>query len=272
MERRAMMALSRPADTSLAQEEIVIRAIDLHDLRVALSQGWDDFLDKRGDLLFIGLIYPMAILLAALYVSHASILPLIFPLVAGSVLLGPAVASGFYELARRRERHLDTRWRHFFDVIRSPSAFSLVGLTSMIFLLFVLWISAAWAIYSATIGAAGASRSGTVPEFLDALLGTSEGWLMIAVGNLVGLGFAVVVLAISVVSFPMLVDQPVGIGVAMRTSVRVALKNPVTVAVWGLLVVGLLVLGALPALVGLAVVFPVLGYATWHLYTRAVVR
>jgi uncharacterized membrane protein len=95
---------------------------------------------------------------------------------------------------------------------------------------------------------------------------------MIAVGNLVGLGFAVVVLAISVVSFPMLVDQPVGIGVAMRTSVRVALKNPVTVAVWGLLVVGLLVLGALPALVGLAVVFPVLGYATWHLYTRAVVR
>lgn len=95
---------------------------------------------------------------------------------------------------------------------------------------------------------------------------------MIVIGNLVGLGFAGVVLAISVVSFPMLVDQPVGIGVAMRTSIRVARKNPVTVAVWGLIVVALLVLGSLPALVGLAVVFPVLGYATWHLYTRAVVR
>ena len=95
---------------------------------------------------------------------------------------------------------------------------------------------------------------------------------VIVVGNLVGLCFAMLVLAIGVVSFPMLVDRPVGIGVAMRTSVRVTRKNPVIVAVWGLIVVGLLVLGCLPALVGLAVVFPVLGYASWHLYTRAVVR
>jgi uncharacterized membrane protein len=267
-----MMALAHPAGTSLDQEEIFIRGIALNDLRVALSQGWDDFLDKRGDLLFVGLIYPTAILLAVLYASHASVLPLIFPLVAGSVLLGPVVASGFYELARRRERHLDTRWRHFFDVIRSPSAFSLVGLTSIIFLLFLLWICIAWFIYSATIGAADAGTSGSVSEFLGAVFSTSEGWQMIVVGNLVGLGFAVVVLAISVISFPMLIDRPVGMGVALRTSVRVARKSPVTVAIWGLIVVGLLVLGSLPALVGLAVVFPVLGYATWHLYTRAVVR
>lgn len=95
---------------------------------------------------------------------------------------------------------------------------------------------------------------------------------MMIVGNLVGLGFAIIVLAISVVSFPMLVDRPVGMGVAMRTSVRVAWKSPVTVAVWGLIVVGLLMLASLPALIGLAVALPVLGYATWHLYTRAVVR
>jgi uncharacterized membrane protein len=266
------MALARPADANIDQEEIVIRTIGLHDLRIALSQGWDDFLEKRGDLIFIGLIYPMAVLLAALYASHASILPLIFPLVAGSVLLGPAVASGFYELARRRELYLDTRWRHFFDVIRSPSAFSLVGLTSIIFMLFFLWVISAWLIYSATLGAGGAGVTGSVAEFLNAVLATSMGWRMMIVGNLVGLGFAIIVLAISVVSFPMLVDRPVGMGVAMRTSVRVARKNPLTVAVWGLVVVGLLVLGALPALIGLAVVLPVLGYATWHLYTRAVVR
>lgn len=266
------MKLAHAADTMLGEEEIFVRTIGLHDLRVALTQGWGDFLNLRGDLLFVGFLYPIAVLLAALVVSHASVLPLIFPLVAGSVLFGPPVASGFYELARRREQMLDTRWRHFFDVFRGTAAFQINGLTAIIFLLFVLWVSVAWGIYSATVGASGARPEETVPGFFDAVLNTSEGWRMIVVGNLVGLGFAVVVLAISVVSFPMLVDRPVGIGVAIRTSTRVARKNPFTVAVWGLIVVALLVLGSLPALVGLAVVFPVLGYATWHLYTRAVVR
>ena len=95
---------------------------------------------------------------------------------------------------------------------------------------------------------------------------------MIIVGNLVGLGFAILTLAMTVVSFPMLVDQPVGLRVALRTSFRVTWKNPVTIMVWGLIVVALLVLGSIPVFVGLAVVLPVLGYATWHLYTRAVVR
>lgn len=95
---------------------------------------------------------------------------------------------------------------------------------------------------------------------------------MIVVGNLVGLVFALLTLATSVVSFPMIVDRPVSWITAARTSFRVAWHNPITIAVWGLIVVGLLVLGSLPALVGLAVVLPVLGYATWHLYTRALIH
>lgn len=266
------MKLFPAVDTMLDEEEPFVRAIDLHDLRIALAQGWEDFLYNRGDLVFVGFIYPVAILLAVLSVSHISVLPLIFPLVAGAVLFGPAVASGFYELARRREKMLDTRWRHFFDVLRGPAAFPIIGLTAIIFILFTLWISVAWSIYSATVGASAAGPARSIAGFFEAVLNTPEGWRMIVVGNVVGLGFAIIVLAISVVSFPMLVDRPVGMGVAMRTSIRVARKNPVTVAVWGLVVVALLALGSLPALVGLAVVFPVLGYATWHLYTRAVVR
>lgn len=266
------MKLVHEADAIFDEDEILVRAIDLSDLRIALAQGWEDFLSKRGDLVFVGFLYPIAVLLAVLSVSHVSLLPLIFPLVAGSILLGPVVASGFYELARRRELMLDTRWRHFFDVLRGPAAFQIVGLTAIIFFLFALWIVAAWGIYSSTIGGWDTGPIETVRGFFDAVFNTPEGWRMILVGNLVGLGFAVVVLAISVISFPMLVDQSVGIAVAMRTSVRVTRKNPVTVAAWGLIVVALLMLGLLSALVGLAVVFPVLGYATWHLYTRAVVR
>lgn len=266
------MAIARPAGIREAREEIHIRKIGLYDLGVSLSQGWDDFLAKRGDLVFIGLIYPAAVLLAGIYAYQASVLPLLFPLVAGTVLLGPAVASGFYELARRRELGLDARWRHFLDVFHGRTALSVISLASVVSLMFVLWMIAAWYIYGITLGAAEPEAAGDASGFINSVLNTPAGWRMIVIGNLVGLVFAIMTLAVSVVSFPMLVDQPVDWGTAMRTSVRVAWQNPLTVAVWGLIVVGLLVLGALPALIGLAVVLPVLGYATWHLYTRAVVR
>jgi uncharacterized membrane protein len=267
------MALAHPIGRRAASgDDIPVHTIGLHDLRVSLSQGWEDFLAKRGDLVFVGVIYPAAVLLGVIYALRVSLLPMLFPLLAGSVLFGPAVASGFYELARRRERGLDTRWRHFLDVLRSPAAFPLFGLIGINVLLFLFWIITAWLIYVATLGTALPEPVGSVSDLLQAVFSTSEGWRMLVVGNLVGLGFAVLALAISVVSYPMLVDRPVGIGVALRTSLRVARKNPVTVAAWGLIVVALLVLGSLPAFVGLAVVLPVLGYATWHLYTRAVAR
>ena len=263
------MAITHPDDMSSVKDEFAVRKIDLHDLRTALAQGWADFLAKRGDLVLIGLIYPLVAALAAIYALSASVLPLLFPLAAGLILLGPAVASGFYELARRRELGMDARWRHFFDVVRSPAAPSLLTLAGVLAFLFVLWIAAAWAIFSVTMGPQTPTSATT---FLREVLTTREGWAMIVVGNLVGLGFAILTLAISIISFPMLVDKPVGWDVAVRTSLRLARQNPVTVAIWGLIVVGLLVLGALPALLGLAVILPVLGYATWHLYTRAVVR
>lgn len=266
------MAIAHPIHTQPVDEEHLARTIDFSDLRIALAQGWEDFLAKRGDLVFVGLIYPLAVLLGVTYAFRAPLLPLLFPLLAGSILLGPVLASGFYELARRREQGLDTRWRHFLDVLKGPSAFSLVGLAGINVLLFMGWILAAWLIYLQTLGTSDAGTARSFGALLQAVFTASEGWRMFVIGNLVGLGFAIVTLAISVVSFPMLVDRPVSAGVAMRTSLQVARKNPLTVAAWGLIVVALLVLGSLPAFVGLAVVLPVLGYATWHLYTRAVVR
>lgn len=266
------MAIARPAAVVTETEAVTVRKLDFHDLRIALDQGWKDFLDLRGDLVFIGLIYPAVVVLAIIYAFQQSILPLIFPLVAGSILFGPAVAAGFYELARRREQGLDTRWRHFLDVMRGPAAFPLFALSTMLFLLFMFWIIAAWLIYVSTLGTAAPEAARSLTTFLQAVLSTPEGWRMIAIGNLVGMVFVVTALAFSVVSFPMVVDRPVSAGEAMRTSFAVARKNPVSVAVWGLIVVAMLVVGALPAFIGLAVVLPVLGYSTWHLYTRAVSR
>jgi len=268
------MALAQHAAAApeMETDAVSIRKIDFHDLRIALDQGWKDFLDLRGDLVFIGLVYPAAVVLAIIYAYQQSVLPLIFPLLAGSILFGPAVAASFYELARRREQGLDTRWRHFLEVMRGPAAFQLFAMTAILFLLFMFWIVAAWLIYVTTLGTAAPHATSSVTTFLHAVLTTQAGWQMMVLGNLVGLAFAMLALGLTVVSFPMVVDRPVGAGVAMRTSLQVARKNPVTVAVWGLIVVAMLIVGSLPAFIGLAVVLPVLGYSTWHLYTRAVSR
>ena len=266
------MAMAHSAQSATDRHDIPIRKIGLHDLRVALRQGWDDFLDRRGDLILIGVIYPIGVFFAVLFAFKISILPIVFPLFAGSALLGPVVATGYYEIARRRENHIDARWSHFFDVIKGPSGFGIFSLSTVLFLLFVVWVLAAYAIYLATMGKVPPDTVRTAGDFIRSVFATSEGLRMLTIGNLTGMGFALVALSISICSFPMLVDKPVKWTTALRTSVRVAWANPFATIAWGFAVTALLVLGAIPAFIGLAVVLPVLGYSTWHLYTRAVVR
>lgn len=244
-----------------------IRTIDDSDLRAALADGWADFREKRGDILIVGFAYPVVGLLLSIFALGHRLFPVLFPLAAGITLLGPAVATGFYELARRRERGLDSSWRHFFDVFVQPSFGAIMGLTLFLTLLFLLWLGTAWTVYDATLGLRDPQSVGS---FVHLLFTTPEGWSMIVIGNLVGLIFALVTLAISAVSFPMLVDRDVDAWTAVETSVRAMGRNPVAMLKWGFVVAVLLAIGSLPFFVGLAVVLPWLGYATWHLYTRVV--
>jgi uncharacterized membrane protein len=246
-----------------------IRRIGDADLKWALSEGWKDFRDRRGDILLLALIYPVVGFLAAAIALDQTFLPLFFPAIAGLSILGPAVAAGFYELARRREAGLDSSWIHFVDPLRGRGRGALAVLTGGLLVLFVAWLGAASVIYAATLGAAGPLDPST---FLARLFSTAPGWTMIVVGNLVGFAFAVVAAILSLVSFPMVVDRPVNALTAVATSLRAVRENPAVVTSWGLRVAGLLLLGAIPLFLGLAVALPVLGYATWHLYTRIVER
>jgi uncharacterized membrane protein len=164
---------------------------------------------------------------------------------------------------------LESDWSHFFDPWAGPGAKELLLATLALTLLFLAWLGTAWRLYQ---GSFGLSHDLTITAFLTEMFTTTEGWQLIIFGNLVGLAFAILALATSVVTFPMLVDKPVHVGTAIATSFKATAHNPVTIPVWGLIVVTLLVIGCIPLFVGLAVVLPVLGYATWHLYTRLVER
>jgi uncharacterized membrane protein len=247
--------------------EYVVRKISLADLSDALRLGWEDFKAIPTHAVVLCVIYPiLGLVLFRLVLGH-SLLPLLFPLAAGFTLIGPFAALGLYELSRRRERGEEAAAWHAIEVLRAPSFGAILGLGTFLFALFVTWIATADAIYIATFGYASAA---SIPDFAERVLTTVEGWSLIIIGCGVGFLFAVVALCISVVSFPLMLDRHATAIDAIRTSVRAVAKNPVAMAAWGLIVAALLVIGSLPFFVGLAVVLPVLGHATWHLYRKVV--
>jgi uncharacterized membrane protein len=248
---------------------IPVRKITNADANAALREGWADFMDMRGDLLFVGLIYVLVGIVAATAIVGGPLLPLLFPILTGVGLLGPVAAIGFYEMARRRERGLQSNWQHFLDVRRRPGAEDIAAIAALLVGIFVAWLFVASGLYIALFGW---WEPPSIGAFLSRVFTTPEGWALIVIGNVIGLAFSALVLGISVVSLPMLVDCNISAAQAVSTSWRAAKANPGVLFRWGLIVAALLVLGSIPLFVGLAAVLPWLGYATWHLYTKLVDR
>ena len=258
-------ARERPAAEA---RPVLIRHISPADLRDALRQGLGDLAVTREDVLFAALIYPAAgLLIAEIFLNH-NWLPLVFPLASGFALLGPVAAVGVYEISRLHEQGRPVTWRDAFGVLRSPAFGSIFLLGLFLVGIFLLWMTAADGIYNLTLGpAAPASLRGFATEVAT----TPAGWTMAIIGCGVGFVFAAITLALSVVSFPLMLDRGVGLGEAVMASVHAVAENFGTMALWGLIVAGLLALGSLPALFGLIFVMPLLGHATWHLYRKVVV-
>lgn len=247
----------------------VVRRIEPRDIGEALARGVDDFWAMPSYLAFLGFIYPLCGLILAYVTSQQNALQLVFPLAWGFALLGPIAAIGLYEMSRRRELGLDVSWKYAFNVLRSPSIPSIAALGLLLLAIFLAWIAVAQLLYMKFFGPAPPA---SYADFLKEVVSTQTGWMLVGVGCLIGLCFAVVTLSISVVSFPLLLDRDVGAAAAVAASVRAVRENPLTMALWGLTVAAALLIGSLLLFIGLAIVVPILGHATWHLYRKTIVR
>jgi uncharacterized membrane protein len=263
---RAYRSLQHIQDT-IHSPAPAVRRISLADLRDALRKGMEDFGAYRSDVVFLCAIYAIVGLVLARLAFGLDLLPLLFPLASGFALIGPFAAIGLYEMSRRREQGLNVSWANAFDVAQAPAFGAILVLGFTLIVIFLAWLYAAWLIYTLTLGPA---QPVSLSLFLHDVFFTAAGWAMIVVGIGVGFLFAVVAMSISIVSFPLLLDRDIGLDTAVRTSVRAVMANPAPMAAWGLIVAAGLVLGSIPLFIGLVVVLPVLGHATWHLYRKLV--
>ena len=244
-----------------------VRRIGTADLIDALAKGLGDFKAMPTHIVFLCLIYPIVTLIFARAYSGHDILPLVFPLLAGYTLIGPLAATGMYELSRRREKGLDFSRSKAFHVLRRHSARSIGLLGAMLMVIYIAWLVTALNLWEKNFGTVAPV---SIQEFATQVFLTADGWELMIVGSGVGFLFAVVVFSVSVVSFPMLMDRDVGVVMAVQTSIKAVLKNPVTMGMWGFIVAGFLLVGSLPFFVGLCIVLPVLGHSTWHLYRKVI--
>jgi uncharacterized membrane protein len=246
----------------------VIRRIGAKDIRDALEEGVTDFWAMPSHAAFLALVYPLCGMVLAYAPSFQTDLQLLFPLASGFALVGPFVAVGLYEMSRRRELGLEISWKYAFNALRSPSMPSIAALGLLLLTIFAAWIAASQWLYMVLYGS---TQSVAFVDFLQQVLSTERGWLLVGVGCFIGFCFAAVTLATSVVSFPLLLDRDAGALIAVATSIKTVRKNPIPMALWGLIVAAALLIGSLPFFMGLTLVLPVLGHATWHLYRKVIV-
>jgi uncharacterized membrane protein len=247
-------------------EQIKVRRIEPSDCFRVLAQGFADVVEMPTYPAFVGLFYGVAGAALVSLTSFGNALHLAFPLVAGFTLIGPFVAVGLYEMSRQREQGFPATWRNTFAVFRSPALPSILALGCLLFVIFAAWIEAAQLLY---VQPYGPNPPGAVIPFLRDVVTTERGRMLMALGALIGLFFAALALCISVVSFPLMLDREVPLVSAVAASLRISRDNPATIALWGAIVAVLLIVGQLLLFIGLAVVVPTLGHATWHLYRRA---
>lgn len=260
--------VSTDSSTEIVSDKPVIRRITIRDLKTALHRGRQDFYAKPTHGVFLTVIYLLIAAVTVFIGLGENLLVLLFPVIAGLALIGPLAACGLYELSRRRENGQDYAWWHVFDVLGAPSRGAIALMAVILAGFFAAWLMTAVALYGVFFGEA---IPATFAGLMDQVFTTSRGWQLLLAGGLIGFVYSVIVYAVTVVSLPMMMHHRISFLEAVGTSLRAVQRNWRAMAAWYLVVAGLMIVGALPLLIGLGVVVPMLGHATWHLY-RAIVE
>lgn len=255
--------MSHPPATAPHKPQVLI--LEAGDLRAALAAGWRDFRAAPIFGLFFAAVYVAGGWLILYALTATGQVWWTLPAAAGFPILGPFIACGLYEVSRRLEAGEPLSWSAVLGVIARQKDRQIPSIAAVVVVFFLFWNFLAHMIFALFLGLQAMTNISTS---FDVFL-TANGLMMLAVGTVVGAIFAGVLFALTVVSLPLLMDREVDFVTAMITSVSVVLTNPGLMLIWGGLIAALIFLGMAAGFLGLFIVLPVLGHATWHLYRRA---
>jgi uncharacterized membrane protein len=255
------------AGTLLRRPDPFVREITAADVNDAWAQGMRDFQAAPIFGLAFGAFYAAAGIVLVCSVTVLGLSYLVYPLAAGFILIGPFAAVGLYEVSRCLEAGVPLSWYHVLGVVVEQRNRQLAWMAFVVLFIFIVWMYQVQLLFALFIGL---HSFATLKDFLSVLTTTPEGVAFLLLGNAIGALLSLILFALTVVSIPLVLDHEIDFVTAMITSVRAVVANPVPMLGWGFTVGVLLVLASLPFFVGLIVVLPILGHATWHLYRKVV--
>lgn len=244
-----------------------INDITFADIRASLGAGFADFMRAPMFGLFFGGIYWLGglVILASLTVLNMSWM--IIPVAIGFPLIGPFIAVGLYEVSRRLANGEPLVWREVLLVVFRQRERQLSWMAFVVLFIFWMWIYQIRLLLALFLGFQSFS---SIPRFVDVVTTTPEGLAFLAVGTIVGAVLALVLYSATAIAMPLLLERELDFVTAIITSFKTVIKNPVPMISWGLVIAVLAIVAMVPLFLGMLVVLPILGHATWHLYKRAI--
>ena len=243
-----------------------IRKLRRDELMLALQAGWNDFKREPKFGLFFGAIYAIGGWVIYLLASISGMHYFAYPLVSGFALIAPFVCAGVYEVSRLIERGEPLTWSNVLDAIRQCGLKDLGWMSLVSVFALIIWADFAVFVYLMFFGLKLLS-----PMELATMIVTSwYGFSFFVVGNLLGAVIAFFVFSLTVVSFPLLLDRDVDFVTAMMTSMRAVKMNPIQMLAWAAGIALMMLFSFATLFLGLFMILPVVGHATWHLYRRVI--
>ena len=258
----------KPIEKPKRRSELIVKEATWEDIQTALSKGWRDFRLEPLKGAFFGGFYALGGVFLVLAAAQFELGWLVYPAMLGFALMGPFIAVGLYEISRKLEQKVPVQWGDVIGVIWEQRKTEIAWMGFVMLFLNVIWMYQVRLLLALFLGMAA---FGTFEQLIQVLFTTENGLWFLLFGHVIGAGLALAVFAITVLSIPILLDRQVDIVTAIVASVGSVLKSPVVMISWGLFVVVALIAASLPGFLGLIVVLPILGHATWHLYRRLVI-